>query len=136
MIWSHPCVLLQFWTEEAAYTEGNVFYGGLCREAGSLVQYVMMRLNNQTHGETMVTWRDVVRGTPWLDIWTEFSVEQQAALCLQPALDRPNELEKEMEAWWQVLTLRKKCAAPPVAPAGEPPGAPPNTPKKNPEAPK
>ena len=134
MLWSHLCILLQFWTDEASYTEGNVFYGGLCREASSLVQYVMMRLNNRTRGEAMVTWRDVVRGTPWLDIWTKFSVEQQAAFRLQPAPSRPNELEKEMEAWWQVLTLRRKCAAPPAAPAGELPGAPPNTPATDTEA--
>ena len=134
MLWSHLCVLLQFWTDEAAYTEGNVFYGGLCWEASSLVQYVMMRLNNRTRGETLVTWRDVVRGTPWLDIRTEFSVEQQAAFHLQPAPDRPNELEKEMEAWWQVLTLRRKCAAPPAVLAGELPGAPPNTPVTDTEA--
>ena len=134
MLWSHLCVLLQFWTDEAAYTEGNVFYGGLCREASSLVQYVMMKLNNWTRGETMVTWRDVVRGTPWLDIRTEFSVEQQVAFCLQPALDRPNELEKEMEAWWQVLMLRRKCAAQLAALADKLLGAPPNTPATDTEA--
>ena len=134
MLWSHLCVLLQFWTDEAGYTEGNTFYGGLCREASSLVQYVMMRLNSRTRGETIVTWRDVVRGTPWLDVRTEFSEEQQAAFCRQPAPSRPNELEKEMEAWWQVLTLRRKCAALPAAPAGEPPGAPLNTPATDTEA--
>ena len=134
MLWSHLCILLQFWTDEASYTEGNVFYGGLCREASSLVQYVMMRLNSRTRGEAMVTWRDVVRGNPWLDIRTKFSVEQQAAFCLQPALSRPNELEKEMEAWWQVLTLRRKCAAPPAALAGELLGAPLNTPATDTEA--
>ena len=64
MLWAHLCILLQFWTDEAGYSERNVFYGGLCREASSMVQYVMMRLNNRTCGETMVTWRDVVRGTP------------------------------------------------------------------------
>ena len=120
--------------DEASYTEGNVFYGGLCREASSLVQYVMMRLNSWTRGEAMVTWRDVVRGTPWLDIRTKFSVEQQAAFRLQLAPSRPNELKKEMEAWWQVLTLRRKCAAPLAAPAGELPGAPPNTPATDTEA--
>ena len=75
-----------------------------------------------------------MRGTPWLDARTEFSVEQQAALRLQPAPDRPNKLEKEMEAWWQVLTLRRKCATLPAALAGEPPGAPPNTPATDTEA--
>ena len=82
----------------------------------------------------MVTWRDVVRDTPWLDIRTKFSVEQQAAFRLQLAPNWPNKLEKEMEAWWQVLTLRRKCAAPLAAPAGEPPGAPPNTPATDTEA--
>ena len=48
MLWAHLCVLLQFWTDKAAYLEGNIFYGGMCREASSLVQYVMMRLNNRT----------------------------------------------------------------------------------------
>ena len=48
MLWAHLCVLLQFWTDEAGYLEGNVFYGGLCREASSMVQYIMMRLNNRT----------------------------------------------------------------------------------------
>ena len=133
MLWSHLCVLLQFWTDEASYTEGNVFYGGLCREASSLVQYVMMRLNSRTRREAMVTWRDVVRGTPWLDIQTRFSVEQQAAFRLQLAPSWPNELE-EMEAWWQVLTLRRKCAVLPAALAGELPGAPPNTPATDTEA--
>ena len=82
----------------------------------------------------MVTWRDVVRGTPWLDIRTEFSVQQQAAFRLQPAPSQPNELEKEMEKWWQVLTLRRKCAAPPAAPADELPVVPPNTPATDTEA--
>ena len=27
MLWSHLCILLQFWMDEAAYTEGNTFYG-------------------------------------------------------------------------------------------------------------
>ena len=112
MLWAHLCVLLQFWTDEAGYSEGNVFYSGMCREANSMVQYDMMRLNNRTHIETMVTWRDVVRGTPWLDVRMEFSVEQQVAFHLQPAPSEPNELEKEMEAWWQVRMLRKKmCCA-------------------------
>ena len=132
MLWSHLCVLLQFWTDEAAYTEGNAFYGGQCREASSLVQYVMMRLN--TRGEAVVTWRDVVRGTPWLDVRTEFSVQQQAAFRLQPVPSQPNELEKEMEKWWQVLTLRRKCAVPPATPAGKLPGVPPNTPATDTEA--
>ena len=39
-----------------------------------------------------------------------------------------------MEAWWQVLTLRRKCAALLAAPAGELPGAPPNTPATDTEA--
>ena len=84
----------------------------------------------------MVTWRDVVRGTPWLKIRKEFSAGQEAAFRLQPAPSEPNELEREMEAWWQVEVLRKKCAAPPAASAtaplmaasGLPPDAPPNTP--------
>ena len=134
MLWAHLCILLQFWMDEASYLEGNVFYGGLCREASSMVQYIMMRLNNRTRGEAMVTWRDVVRGTPWLDVQMEFSEEQQAAFCLQPALSEPNELEKEMEAWWQIRMLRKKCAVPPAALASEPPGAPPNTPTMDTEA--
>ena len=120
--------------DEACYSEGNVFYGGLCREASSMVQYIMMRLNNRTRGENMVTWRDVVRGTPWLDVRMEFTKEQQAAFRLQPAPSEPNELEKEMETWWQIRVLRKKCATPPTAPASEPPGAPPNTPTTDTEA--
>ena len=136
MLWTHLCCLLQFWTDEAGYLEGNIFYGGLCREMSDLVQYVMMRMNNCTRGETVVTWRDVVRGTPWLDIWKEFSAGQEVAFRLQPAPTKPNELEREMEAWWQVEVLRKKCAAPPAASAtapstaasGLPPDAPPNTP--------
>ena len=114
--------------------EGNVFYGGMCREASSLVQYVMMRPNNCSRRETVVTWRDVVRGTPWLDVWMEFSPEQEAAFCLQPVPSEPNELEKEMEAWWHVHVLRKKCAAPLATPASGPPGAPPNTPTMDSEA--
>ena len=130
MLWVHLCCLLQFWTDEAGYLEGNAFYGGLVREQSYLVQYVMMRMNNQTRGETVVTWRDVVRGTPWLKKREEFSATQEAALRLQPAPDRPNELEKEMEAWWQIVVMRKKCAAS-VATAPSttaPPDAPPNTP--------
>ena len=111
MLWIHLCCLLQFWTDEAGYLEGNAFYGGLVREQSYLVQYVMMRMNNQTWGETVVTWRDVVRGTLWLDERKEFSAAQEAAFRLQPAPARPNELEKEMEAWWQVELLKKKCAA-------------------------
>ena len=64
----------------------------------------------------------------------EFSEEQQVAFHLQPAPSEPNELEKEMEAWWQVRTLRKKCTAPPAAPASEPPGVPPNTPAMDTES--
>ena len=33
MLWAHLCCLLQFWTDEAGYLEGNFFYGGLSREA-------------------------------------------------------------------------------------------------------
>ena len=116
MLWSHLCVLLQFWTDKASYLEGNVFYGGLCRETSNLVQYIIMRLNN----ETVVTWRDVVRVTPWLDVWVEFSAEQQAAFYLQPAPSEPSELKKAMEAWWQVRMMQKKCAAPPAAPPNTP----------------
>ena len=72
MLWTHLCCLLQFWTDEAGYLEGNVFYGGLYREMSDMVQYVMMRMNNCTRGETVVTWRDVVRGTPWLKIRSGF----------------------------------------------------------------
>ena len=43
MLWAHLCCLLQFWTDEAGYLEGNSFYGGLVREQSYLVQYVMMR---------------------------------------------------------------------------------------------
>ena len=95
-----------------------------------LVQYVMMRMNNQTRGETVVTWRDVVRGTPWLDERKEFSAAQEAALRLQLAPNRPNELEREMEAWWQVEVLRKKCAAnvSTATSTAALPDAPPNTP--------
>ena len=77
-----------------------------------------------------MTWRDVVRGTPWLDERKEFSAVQEAAFRLQPALARPNELEKEMEAWWQVELLRKKCAAniSTATSTAAPPDAPPNTP--------
>ena len=42
MLWTHLCCLLQFWTDEAGYLEGNSFYGALIREQSYLVQYVMM----------------------------------------------------------------------------------------------
>ena len=89
-----------------------------------MVQYMMMRMNSRTTGETAVTWRDVVKGTPWLKERKEFSAAQEAA----PA--EPNELEREMEAWWQVEVMRKKCAArlPPATTSATPPDAPPNTP--------
>ena len=130
MLWVHLCCLLQFWTDEAGYLEGNALYGGLVREQSYLVAYVMMRMNNQTRGETVVTWRDVVRGTPWLVVRKEFSTTQEAAFRLQPAPDQPNELEKEMEAWWQVEPLGKKCAAnvPTATATAAPPDVPPNTP--------
>ena len=130
MLWVHLCCLLQFWTDEAGYQEDNALYGGLIREQSYLVAYVMLRMNNQTRGETVVTWRDVVRGTPWLEERKEFSDVQEAAFRLQPAPAHPNELEKEMEAWWQVEMLRRKCAAntsAPVLPTASP-DAPPNTP--------
>ena len=92
----------------------------------SLVQYVMMQLNNRSRGEMVVTWRDVVMGTPWLDVRAEFSEEQQATFCLQPAPSNPSELEKEIEVWWQVCMLQKKCVAPPASP--------PNTPATDTEA--
>ena len=130
MLWTHLCCLLQFWTDEAGYLEGNSFYGGLVREHSSMVQYVMMWMNNRTHGETVVTWRDVVKNTPWLKEQKEFSAGQEAAFRLQPAPAKLNELEKEMEGWWQVELLRKKCAAkvPPATSSAVPPDAPPNTP--------
>ena len=130
MLWVHLCCLLQFWTDEAGYLEGNALYGGLAREQSYLVQYVMLRMNNLTRGEMVVTWRDVVRGTPWLDVRKEFSAVQEAAFRLQPAPARPNELEREMEAWWQVELLRKKCAAnvSTATSTAAPPNAPPNTP--------
>ena len=130
MLWIHLCCLLQFWTDEAGYLEGNSFYGGLVREQSYLVQYVMLRMNNRTRGETVVTWRDVVRGTPWLDERKKFSAAQEAAFRLQPAPAQPNELEREMEAWWQVEVLRKRCAANASTAASStvPPDAPPNTP--------
>ena len=130
MLWVHLCCLLQFWTDEAGYLEGNAFYGGLVREQSYLVAYVMLRMNNRTRGETVVTWRDVVRGTPWLDEQKSFSAAQEAALRLQPAPNTPNELEREMEAWWQIEVLRKKCAAntSTAVPLCVPPDAPPNTP--------
>ena len=130
MLWTHLCCLLQFWTDEAGYLEGNSFYGSLVREQSYLVQYVMMRMNNQTRGETVVTWRDVVRGTPWLDERKKFSAAQEAAFRLQPAPAWPNKLEKEMEAWWQVELLRKRCAAnvSTATSSAVPPDAPPNTP--------
>ena len=142
MLWPHLCCLLQFWTDEAGYLEGNYFYGGLSREQSSIVQYVIMRMNNRTCGETVVTWRDVVRGTPWLKVQKEFSAGQEAAFRLQPAPSEPNELEREMEAWWQVEVLKEKCAAPPAASAkampatssSMPPDAPPNTPATDTEA--
>ena len=134
MLWAHLCCLLQFWTDEARYLEGNFFYGGLRREESSLVQYVMMRMNSRTCGETVVTWRDVVRGTPWLTAREEFSAGQEAAFHLQPAAADPNELEREMKAWWQVEMLRKKCAAQPATSSIAPPVAPPNTPATDTEA--
>ena len=56
----------------------------------------------------------------------EFSEEQMAAFRLQPPPSNPSELETEMEAWWQIRMLRKKCAGPPAAP--------PNTPAMDTEA--
>ena len=130
MLWTHLCCLLQFWTDEAGYLEGNSFYGGLVREQSYLVQYVMMRMNNRMRGETVVTWRDIVKGTPWLKERKEFSAAQEAAFRLQPPPAEPNELEREMEAWWQVELLRKKCAArvSTATSSAVPPDAPPNTP--------
>ena len=130
MLWVHLCCLLQFWTDEAGYLEGNAFYRGLVREQSYLVAYVMLRMNNRTRGETVVTWRDVVKGTPWLDEQKSFSAAQEAALHLQPAPDMPNELEREMEAWWQIEVLRKKCAANTSMAVSScvPPDAPLNTP--------
>ena len=129
MLWSHLCCLLQFWTDEAVYLEGDCLYGGLVQEPSCMVQYVMMRMNSRTSGETMVTWRDVVKGTPWLKKWKEFSAVEEAAFRLQLAPAGPNELEREMEAWWQVELLRTKCAAklPPATTSAAPPDAPPNT---------
>ena len=88
-----------------------------------------MRMNNHTQGETVVTWRDVVKGTPWLKERKEFSAAQ-AAFCLQPSPAEPNELERETEAWRQVELLRKKCAAKAstATSSAVPPDAPPNTP--------
>ena len=130
MLWAHLCCLLQFWTDEAIYQDGNCLYGGLVREPSCMVQYVMMRMNSRTSGETMVTWRDVVRGTPWLMEREEFSPAQEAAFRLQPNPAGPNELEREMEAWWQVKVLKKKCEARSrsAATPAVPPDAPPNTP--------
>ena len=95
-----------------------------------MVQYVMMRMNSHTSGETMVTWRDVVRGTPWLTEREEFSPAQEAVFRLQPNPAGPNELEREMEAWWQVKVLKKKCEARSQSAATQaiPPDAPLNTP--------
>ena len=112
MLWTHLCCLLQFWTDEAAYSEGNAFYGGYVREESCLVHYVMMRMNSRGRGEKVITWRDIVIGTPWLEERKEFSAAQEAAFRLQPSPAGPNELEREMEAWWQVEVLRKKCARP------------------------
>ena len=92
MLWAHLCCLLQFWTDEAVYRDGDCLYGGLVREPSCMVQYVMMRMNSRTSGETMVTWRDVVRGTPWLKEWGEFSPAQEAAFCLQSNPTGLNEL--------------------------------------------
>ena len=129
MLWTHLCCLLQFWTDEASYLEGNSFYGGLVREQSFLVQYAMMRMNNRTRGETVITWRDIVKGTPWLRVRKEFSAAQEAAFRLQPPPAVPNELEKEMEAWWQVELLRKNCGKASMATSSAvPPDVPPNTP--------
>ena len=73
-------------------------------------------------------------GHPWLDIRMEFSPEQEAAFHLQPVPSKPNELEKEMEAWWHVRVLRKKCAATLAAPPSGLPAAPTNTPATDTEA--
>ena len=136
MLWTHLCCLLQFWTDEAGYLEGNSFYGGLVREQSYLVQYVMMRINNRMRGETVVTWRDIVKGTPWLKERKEFSVAQEAAFRLQPSPAEPNELKREMEAWWQVELLRKKCAARALTATSSaiPLDAPPNTPASSADA--
>ena len=130
MLWTHLCCLLQFWTDEAAYSEGNAFYGGYIREESCLVQYVMMRMNSRGRGEKIITWRDIVKGTPWLDERKQFSAAQEAAFRLQPPPAEPSELEKEMEAWWQVELLKKKCAARSsmATSSALPPDAPPNTP--------
>ena len=130
MLWTHLCCLLQFWTDEAAYSEGNAFYGGYAREESCLVHYVMMRMNSRGRGEKVITWRDIVIGTPWLQERKDFSAAQEAAFRLQPPPAGPNELEKEMEAWWQVEVLRKKCAvrSSSATSSALPPDAPPNTP--------
>ena len=112
------------------YLEGNLFYGGLIREQSYLVQYVMMRMNNRMRGETVVTWRDVVKGIPWLKERKQFSAAREAAYRLQAAPAQPNELEREMEAWWQVELLRQKCTVKTSTATSSaiPPDAPPNTP--------
>ena len=95
LTWAHFCALLQFWTKKAGYSEGSTLYGGKRRETSYLAQYVMMRANSQTLNETIVTWRDVVKGTPWLDVWADFSLEPELALLQQSSADETSELERD-----------------------------------------
>ena len=95
MLWVHLCVLIQFWTDEAGYSEGNIFYGGRKRETSALIQYVMMQVNSRTRNKIIITWRGVVMGTPWLDVRANFSQVQNAALLQQPVLSELTELEKK-----------------------------------------
>ena len=63
--WVWMAAILQFWTDEAIITDGELFRGRIC-PASALTEYVMNTINLVLPTGHQVTWDHVINCTPWM----------------------------------------------------------------------
>ena len=73
--WQYLCVLLQYWEDEAATLEGDLF-GGNIQKPSALVEYIMFRVNPGLDARFQIEWASIVGQTPWLAAQQHMSQEQ------------------------------------------------------------
>ena len=64
-VWIWMVTILQFWTDKASITDGELF-GGRSRSVSALAEYVKTTINPVLPPGYKVTWDHVIARTPWL----------------------------------------------------------------------
>ena len=91
--------ILQFWTDEASITDGELFRGQTC-PVSTLAEYVMNAVNLVLPPGYKVTWDHVITHTPWMKKrLLNFTSEEERKMRHQaiPVVGISSDLEVAME---------------------------------------